>query len=97
MGCTVVSYAAVHRELMASQLRVASLVEPVFPTDISIVTKANRPITAAMRAMMDMLRHEFARLIDSPETPCDFLIHAKPVQLEQRFWRHPWLMGAANF
>jgi hypothetical protein len=47
--------------------------------------------------MMDMLRHEFARLIDSPETPCDFLIHAKPVQLEQRFWRHPWLMGAANF
>jgi hypothetical protein len=25
-----------------------------------------------------------------------FSDHA-PVQLEQRFWRHPWLMGAANF
>ncbi|MCO5089557.1 LysR family transcriptional regulator [Bosea sp. (in: a-proteobacteria)] len=71
MGCTVIAYSAVHSDVKKNDLRIARLAKPGIRNDISIVTRSDRPVTAAMRAMINDIKLEMRGLIQSGEWPAE--------------------------
>jgi LysR family transcriptional regulator, nitrogen assimilation regulatory protein len=72
VGCTVITYSALHSEVSAGRLRIAPLAEPGIRSDISIVTRADRPVTAAMRAMIASIKSETKKLAQNGNWPPEY-------------------------
>lgn len=72
VGCTVISYSALHSEVSAGRLRIAPLADPGIRSDISIVTRSDRPVTAAMRVMIASIKNELRNLAKGGDWPSEF-------------------------
>ncbi|MCO5066666.1 MAG: LysR family transcriptional regulator [Rhizobiaceae bacterium] len=72
MGCTVINYHTVHNEVVNGLLRVAPLKKPGIKTDFSIVTRDDRAVTAAMKAMISSIKNEMKKLARSGELPEEY-------------------------
>ncbi|TVR07630.1 MAG: LysR family transcriptional regulator [Salinarimonadaceae bacterium] len=57
-GCTVIAYSALHTEVKKGHLRIAPLAKPGISADMAIVTRNDRPVTAAMRQMIKTIKEE---------------------------------------
>ncbi len=71
-GCTVIAYTAIHSAMIRGDVRVAPLKDPGIRTDISIVTRNDRPVTAAMRAMITSIKDAIRDFSESGELPKDY-------------------------
>ncbi len=69
VGCTVISYGAVHSILETGSIRIAAIESPGIPTDLSLVTNVKRPVTAAVRTFKSFVRAEVERVVTKGELP----------------------------
>lgn len=72
VGCTVLTYTAAHNAVKRGEVRIAPLINPAIHTDISIVKRRDRPVTAAMRSMINYIKNEIAELSASSELPPEY-------------------------
>ena len=77
VGCTVIAYGAVHAMLGSAAVRIASLTDPI-QTNVSLVTAAARPVTAAMRLFRGSVRAEVEAVAATGEMPSRFFQLAPP-------------------
>ncbi len=77
VGCTVVAYGAVHALAEAGAVRVATLAE-LIRTDVSLVTNAQRPGTAALRQFSNAVRAAVAAVAARKDLPPDLFQLATP-------------------
>ncbi len=71
-GCTVIAYTATHSAVLRGEVRVAPLRAPGIRTDVSIVTRSDRPVTAAMRKMIVYLKDALQNYSESGELPKEY-------------------------
>ena len=71
LGCTVIAYGAVHAMAGAGEVRIASLASPI-RTDVSFVTNAKRPLTAAIRQFCRVVKSEIQAVAAREEMPPQF-------------------------
>ncbi len=71
LGCTVIAYGAVHTMAGAGAVRIAHLADPI-RTDVSFVTNAKRPVTAAIRQFRGVVRAEVEAVAARGEMPPHF-------------------------
>ena len=72
VGCTVLAYTAAHNALKRGEVRIAPLINPAIRTDMSIVKRRDRPVTAAMRSMINYIKQELGELSASGELPGEY-------------------------
>jgi LysR family transcriptional regulator, nitrogen assimilation regulatory protein len=72
VGCTVLTYTAAHNAVKRGEVRIAPLINPAIETNISIVKRRDRPETAAMRSMVNYIKHGIAELSASGELPGEY-------------------------
>ncbi len=82
VGCTVVAYSAVHAMLGSGKVRIGTLAEAI-PTDVSLVGKARRPVTAAIRLFRSAVRAEVEAVVARGELPPQFF-QLQPLQKAPR-------------
>jgi hypothetical protein len=62
-------------------VRIAPLINPAIRTDMSIVKRRDRPVTAAMRSMINYIKHELGELSASGELPGDYFQATSEVEI----------------
>ena len=77
VGCTIVAYGAVHALAEAGAVRIAMLTEAI-RTDVSLVTNARRPVTAALRQFGNAVRAEVAAVAARKDLPMQLFKLAMP-------------------
>lgn len=77
VGCTVVAYGAVHALAESGAVRIAMLSEAI-RTDVSLVTNAQRPMTAALRQFRNVVRAEVATVTVRKDLPTQLFQLAAP-------------------
>ena len=69
IGASVLSYTSAHAAAVRGDIQVSRLINPGIRTDISIVTRNDRPVNAAMRAMISQIKNSFREFSSDVSVP----------------------------